>query len=295
MVDRLRVLWDFDDLDGTWERLQQALGQQVSGPERAEVLTQLARVQGLRGKFAAGDQLLDEAEVTAGDSRLARGRMLLERGRLRRSSGDLDAARPLFAAAFDLGTDAAAEALAADAAHMAALAAGDHAEMVAWTRRGVELAERATDPDARYWLGPLFNNLGWACFDAGQYEEALAAFQWALRAREGDPTRPAEIEIARYAVAKTLRVLGRPAAAAALLEKAVAWTRTVGEPDGWFHEELAEAYAALGRQADARQQARLALPLLEVTDASFKDDAGRASRLRALAGEVPAEGIRDRQ
>jgi hypothetical protein len=49
------------------------------------------------------------------------------------------------------------------------------------------------------------------------------------------------------------------------------------------------------RQADARQQARLALPLLEVTDASFKDDAGRASRLRALAAEVPAEGIWDRQ
>jgi tetratricopeptide (TPR) repeat protein len=285
--DRLRVLWDFDDLDGTWERFQQALGQQVSAAERAEVLTQLARVQGLRGNLAAGDQLLDKAASTAGDSRLVHVRVLLERGRLRRSGGDPQAALPLFAAAFDLATEAAEEALAADAAHMAALAAGDHAEMVAWTRRGVELAERATDPDARSWLGPLLNNLGWACFAAGQYEEALAAFQRALRAREGDPGRRTEIEIARYAVAKTLRVLGRPAAAAALLEEAVSWTRTVGEPDGWFHEELAEAYAALGRQADARQQARLALPLLEVADASFKDDAGRASRLRALAEQAP--------
>jgi tetratricopeptide (TPR) repeat protein len=150
----------------------------------------------------------------------------------------------------------------------------------------VELAERATDPDARYWLGPLLNNLGWACFAAGQYEEALAAFQGALRARERDPRQRTEIEIARYALAKTLRVLGRPAAAAALLEEAVAWTRTVGEPDGWFHEELAEAYAALGREADARQQARLALPLLKVADASFKDDTERASRLRALAGQA---------
>ena len=293
MGDRLRVLWDFDDLDGTWERFEQALEQQTSAAERAEVLTQLGRVQGLQGDLAAGDRLLDEAETAAVDSPLARVRVLLERGRLRRSGGDPQAALPLFVAAFDLATEAAEEALAADAAHMAALAAADHSEMVAWTRRGVELAERATDPDVRYWLGPLLNNLGWACFAAGQYEEALEAFQRALRARERDPRRRAEIEIARYPVARTLRVLGRPAAAAALLEEAVAWTRMVGEPDGWFHEELAEAYAALGREADARQQARLALPLLTATDASFKDDAGRASRLRALADEPHAEGIRD--
>jgi hypothetical protein len=123
---------------------------------------------------------------------------------LRRPGWDLGTAPAgvgtLFAAAFDLARVAAAEALAADAAHMAALAAGHHAEMVAWTRPGVELAERATDPDARYWLGPLFNNLNWVCFDAGQYEEALEAFQWTLRARESDPRRPAETEIARYAV-----------------------------------------------------------------------------------------------
>jgi tetratricopeptide (TPR) repeat protein len=286
MGDRLRVLWDFEDLDGSWERFEQALDRQVSAAGRAEVLTQLARVQGLRGNLAAGDRLLDEAETTAADSPLARVRVLLERGRLRRSGGDSQAALPLFAAAFDLATEATEEALAADAAHMAALAAADHSELVAWTRRGVELAERATDPDARYWLGPLLNNLGWACFAAGQYEEALEAFQRALRARERDPRRRAEIEIARYAVAKTLRVLGRPAAAAALLEEAVAWTRTVEEPDGWFHEELAEAYAALGREADARQQARLALPLLKVADTSFTDDTERASRLRALAGQA---------
>jgi tetratricopeptide (TPR) repeat protein len=253
--DRLRVLWDFDDLDGTWERLEQALGRQASAAGRAEVLTQLARVQGLRGDLVAGDRLLDEAETESADSPLARVRVLLERGRLRRSGGDPQSARPLFAAAFDLATEAAEEALAADAAHMAALAAADRSELVAWTRRGVELAERATDPDARYWLGPLLNNLGWASFTAGRYEEALAAFQGALRARERDPSRRAEIEVARYAVAKSLRVLGRPAAAAALLEEAVAWTRTVGEPDGWFHEELAEAYAALGREAHARRQA----------------------------------------
>ncbi len=76
--------------------------------------------------------------------------------------------------------------------------------------------------------------------------------------------------------------VGRPAEAAAQLERAVAWASESGAPDGWFHEELAEDYAALGREEDAREQARLALPLLEAGDPSF--DGERAERLRALAG-----------
>ena len=70
-----------------------------------------------------------------------------------------------------------------------------------------------------------------------------------------------------------------------LLEQAVAWTETAGRPDGWFHEELAENYAALGRESNAREQARLALPLLLETDPSFEKDEERATRLRQLAGE----------
>ena len=90
------------------------------------------------------------------------------------------------------------------------------------------------------------------------------------------------IEIARYAVGKTLRALGRPQEAVTLLERAVAWD----ESDGWFHEELAEDYAALGRDAEAREQARLALPLLLGADPTFAKDEERATRLRRLAGDA---------
>jgi hypothetical protein len=55
-------------------------------------------------------------------------------------------------------------------------------------------------------------------------------------------------------------------------------------PDGWFHEELAEEYAALGRDEVAREQARLALPLLEEVDPTFAEDGERPARLRRLAG-----------
>ena len=195
MSDPLRPLWDFDDLDATEARFH-AL--------RAEALTQLARVQGLRGDYAAGDRLLDEV---AGEDPRVRIRVDLERGRLRRSSGDNEAALPLFERAFAAAVGAAEDWLAGDAAHMAALAAPDRAGFVAWTNRGLELAGRSEA--AAYWAGPLLNNLGWELFDAEEFDQALDAFERALAIRGRDPANPAAIEHAREAVAAARKALGR--------------------------------------------------------------------------------------
>jgi tetratricopeptide (TPR) repeat protein len=279
--DRLRPLWDFDDLDGSERRFRALLADERSAAGRAEVLTQLARVEGLHGHFAEADGLLDEADALAGETLVARARVDLERGRVQRSSGDTSAALRLFESACALASQAGERFVAADAAHMAALAAPDRDGMHAWTQRGIEIAE--SSEEAAYWVGPLLNNLGWAYHEAGEHERALDAFERALAARErtGDPP---QTEIARYAVGKTLRALGRPAEAAELLEQCVAWMGSTGTPDGWFHEELAEDYAALGRHDEAREQALLALPLLEANDPSFTADPERASRLRVVAG-----------
>ena len=58
---------------------------------------------------------------------------------------------------------------------------------------------------ASYWLGPLLNNLGWELYEAGKLDAALDTFERALEAREQEPENQAAIEIARYAVGKTLR------------------------------------------------------------------------------------------
>lgn len=195
MSDPLRPLWDFDDLDATEERFR-AL--------RAEALTQLARVEGLRERFAEGDLLLDEIVE---EDRRVRIRADLERGRLRRSSGDKEAALPLFESAFAAALAAGEDWLAGDAAHMCALAAPDRDGFVAWTKRGIELAE--SSEAAAYWLGPLLNNLGWEHFDAEEYEQALDAFERALEVRLRDPENAAAIEVAREAVAEARRALGR--------------------------------------------------------------------------------------
>jgi tetratricopeptide (TPR) repeat protein len=195
MSDPLRALWDFDDLDATEARFR-AL--------RAEALTQLARVQGLREDYESGDRLLDE--VTEDDARV-RIRVDLERGRLRRSAGDREAALPHFERAFAAAVEAGEDWLAGDSAHMAALAAPDRDGFVAWTNRGLELAE--SSEAAAYWAGPLLNNLGWEHFDAEEYEQALEAFERALEVRDRDPGNPAAIDHARQAVAEARRALGR--------------------------------------------------------------------------------------
>jgi len=281
MTDRLRLHWDFGDLDGSERRLRAALAEEASDAGRAEVLTQLARVDGLRGDFDAGDLVLDEASGLAGESPIASARVDLERGRLRRSSGDLQAAFPLFEASFATANEAGEWFVAADAAHMAALAAPDHDGFVEWTQHGLELGKQHAE--AAYWEGPLLNNLGWERFEARDYEEALAAFEQALAARERDPANAEPIALARYAVGKALRLLGRAEEAIPLLEQAVAWTEAEGEPDGWYHEELAAEFAAVGRTDAAHEHAVLAIPLLERDDPSFAEDPERSASLRALA------------
>ena len=47
MGDRLRPLWDFDDLEASRERFLAQLAEETPDASRAEVLTQLARVESL--------------------------------------------------------------------------------------------------------------------------------------------------------------------------------------------------------------------------------------------------------
>lgn len=277
MGDRLRPLWDFDDLDATESRFRDQLELETSDSGRAGVLTQLARVEGLRGRFEQCDALLDAAETLGG----AEARVALERGRRERSSGRAGAGLVQFAQAYELARSNGEDVIAVDAAHMLAIVGDSEA----WTGRAVEIAGSSDDPGVRYWLGPLYNNLGWSLYEAGDAGGALEAFELALASRERDDARPYEREIARYSVGKALRAVGRAGEAAAALERCVAWAAEAGVEDAYFHEELAEDYAALGRDAEAREHARRALEL--VAD----EDSPRVGRLRELSGATGAGDV----
>jgi len=202
MPDRLRPLWDFDDLDATEARLTAQLESESSDEGRAEVLTQLARVAGLRDDFGGCESLLQQAEPLAGDG-IARVRIELERGRKLRSSGDGAAAMPLFEAAYERARSLGENYLAGDAAHMAAISAPE--QMHEWTQRGLELAE--AEPDAAYWAGPLLNNLGWHYYEACEHERALETFERALEVRRRDPSNAQAIQWAEEAVDEARKAL----------------------------------------------------------------------------------------
>lgn len=264
MADRLRPLWDFGDLDVSEARFRAQLDRETTDAGRAEVLTQLARVEGLRGDFEKCDVLLDEAEALGG----AEIRVLLERGRRIRSSGQPGAGQAQFEQAYELARAGGDDVLAVDAAHMVAIVD----DMEAWTARGVEIAASSDDPGVRYWLGPLYNNVGWSRYEAGDTVGALEAFELALASRVRDDLRPEALAFARYGVGKALRAAGRAQEAAAMLEQCVSLE------DADYHEELAEDYAVLGRADEAREQAERALALIPADG-----DAERITRLRELA------------
>jgi tetratricopeptide (TPR) repeat protein len=207
VADRLRPLWDFEDLDATEQRLRAQVEQEDSDAGRAEVLTQLARVEALRADFEACARLLDEARALAGRSPVANVRIELEHGRMLRSSGDPEAAFPFFRSAFERALDAREHFFAGDAAHMCAIAGSDRDRIEEWTRRGLELSER--ERDAAYWAGPLLNNLGRAYYEAGEYKPALEMFHRALEARERDPDNQIAIVWAKEAIEETRKALGR--------------------------------------------------------------------------------------
>jgi tetratricopeptide (TPR) repeat protein len=121
---------------------------------------------------------------------------------LRRSDGDV-AALPVLEEAFHAALAAGQHFMAGDAAHACALA-GD---MIAWTERGLDVADRY--PAAAYWRGTLLINLGDWHWKRGEYEQSLQAFEAALAAREQETRNPALTEEARRGVARAREAVAR--------------------------------------------------------------------------------------
>jgi tetratricopeptide (TPR) repeat protein len=238
-----------------------------------------ARKLGLAGDFAAGHTLIDQASRLAGDDPEARAICAIERGRLCNSAGDRGKARLLFSEAWQLARQAGAHALAVDAAHMQAIV-GTLDDAVEWT--AAALAHIDEHPVAETWRGPLLNNLGWSYFDAGRFADALALFEQAVELRRSAGEKR-ELRIARYAVIRTLRALGRMEEARRLAEETAAAAAADGAQAPYVLEELAECRALLGDLDGARDSARQALAVLEQDQAFIRNEAERLARLRQLA------------
>ncbi len=227
-----RDLWDFTDPQGSELRLR-TLASASQEPQATHARTQVARALGLQGKYAEGHAVLDGLTVDDPESRV---RLALERGRLLRSAGAPDDARPLFESAATEAHRAGLEELHVDALHMVALVA-DPADRLEAHRAALVWARAASDPAARDWDASLLNNIGMAHADSGDHTRALAAFEDALEACEriGDPART---RVARWMVAWSLRNLGVIDRAREMQLALKVELDALGEHDPYVDEEL---------------------------------------------------------
>jgi tetratricopeptide (TPR) repeat protein len=225
-------LWDFDDPAGSERRFRGA-ADIAEGADRLVLLTQVARALGLQERYDEGHALLDD--LTLNDDEVA-ARVSLERGRLLRSAGDPEAARPHFDAAERSAAEAGLDGLRIDAIHMQALVA-DPADRLAVNERALEIVAQSGDPAARNWDASLLNNIGMVHAEADDFAAALAVFEQALAARErqGDPEG---IRVARWMVAWALRNLGHHADALTMQREIKAELDAEGRSDPFVDEEI---------------------------------------------------------
>lgn len=269
-------LWDYDQPATTEEQFRQRLASASDDDDRLQLLTQIARAQGLQRKFEQAHRTLDSVEAPLRDDLpVARIRYLLERGRVYNSSGAKEQARPLFMQALELAQANQEDFYAVDAAHMLAIVEPPD-EQMAWNLKALELAEMSSEPRAQKWLGSLYNNNGWTYHDLGQYEQALSLFERAAAWREAQGQEK-ETRIARWCVARVLRSLNRIPEALVILREL--------EPvaTGYTYEELGECLLLQGETEAAQPYFARAYEILSQDEWLVANEPQHLQRLRDLA------------
>jgi tetratricopeptide (TPR) repeat protein len=284
-------LWNYDDPAASEARFREQLAAAEPGSAAAvQLLTQIARSQGLQRQFDAAHATLDEAEQRLTDTLpTVRARYLLERGRVFNSSGHQDQAKPFFLRAWELAAAQGDDYYAVDAAHMLGIVEPP-AEAVAWNLKAIAYAEQSSQPRARGWLGSLYNNLGWTLHDQGDYTQALALFEKGVVFRAAKAAEsPKPWRIARWTVARCLRSLGRPAEALSQQQALLAEYAAAGQAsDGYVQEEIGENLLLLGRPAEARPFFADAYAALSQDPWLVEGEPERLARMQALGEGRPA-------
>lgn len=286
-VDTIRIdtLWDYSRPAETEAVFRSLLRESMLASNldyRAELMTQIARTLGLQQRFDAAHALLDSVEhMLPHLPASVRVHYLLERGRVLNSSDQQERASPLFTEAWELAGNAKLDWLAVDAAHMLAIA-GPVEDRAGWNQKAVQLAQGSTDPRARRWLGSLYNNMGWDLYDQKKYDSALVMFDRALAARL-EHKKPREIQIARWCVGKTYRMMGKVDTALAIQKALVQEMESASDGrDGYVYEEFAECLLAMNRGEDAVPYFAKAYFLLAEDAWLTRDEPERLARLKAL-------------
>jgi tetratricopeptide (TPR) repeat protein len=287
-LEHFDKLWNYGDPAGT-EKIFSDLLSIAKGAENQELLPQLlsqiARCQGLQGQFEQAHATLDLAEThLTVETHLARGRILLERGRALNSSGSAEKSIPLFLEALTVARDHDLFYHAVDAAHMLGIVEKPE-RALEWNLKAIAMAEQTSDERARGWLGPLYNNTGWTFHDLGRFDQAMELFQKGYEFRVARGQVP-QARIARYTIARTLRSMERFDEALAMQKEIQAEIESSdAERDGYVCEEIGENLLALGKVEESRIWFAEAWQVLSRDSWVVKNQDEKLEYLKEMAGD----------
>ena len=265
MAIDLTPLWNFDDPIQSEQRFRSALVT-ATGDDAAILQTQIARSYGLRGNFPKAQEILKGLEPglqTA--SAEARTRYWLELGRTYSSAthspesqtpDTKERARQAYKQAFETAESAQLDGLAVDALHMLAFVDTEPADQLKWGLRALALVQASSQSSAKKWEPSLRNNVGYALYQLGRYEEALDQFKRAVVLRERGSDLQAT-RVAYWMVGWTLRALNRIDEALEIQLRLERERQAAGAPSPYVFEELELLYRAKGDEALATHYAAL--------------------------------------
>lgn len=277
------ALWDYDHPDRTEMKFREILLHIPEyEPDFLELLSQIARAQGLQRKIDHAHQTLNQVEkrLGSGPSR-PRIRYLLERGRVFNSSGHPDRARPCFEQALDLAVQITEDFYAVDALHMLAIIS-EPEQSLSLNMQAIQFAERSRDGRARGWLGSLYNNTGWSLHDLGKFEAALEMFRKG-EAWQRSSGKLVQARIAAWCVARTQRSLSRFEDALSRQMELKKEFDSAGEKDGYVFEEIGECLLALNRPEEACSYFSQAFEILSKDMSLVMNEPDRLARLKTLS------------
>ena len=254
MAIDLNSLWNFDDPGQSEQRFRAALAT-AAGDDAIVLQTQIARSYGLRGDFATARQILEGLEPRLpGAGVEARARHALELGRTYASAthppesltpGAKERARAAYKEAYEIARRGELDGLAVDALHMLAFVDTEPADQLRWGQEALAIAQASSQPAARRWEASLRNNIGYALYQLGRYDEALDQFKQAVVLREKGEDAESR-RVAHWMVAWTLRALNRTDEALEIQLRLERERAEAGAPSTYVFEELELLYRAKG-------------------------------------------------
>jgi len=265
MAIDLNPLWNFDDPGQSEQRFRAALAT-ATGDDAIILQTQIARSYGLRGDFAKAREILKglEPQLPAAGAE-ARTRHSLELGRTYASaahppetqtSAAKEQAREAYQRAYEVAKRGELDGLAVDALHMLAFVDTEPADQLKWGQQALAIAQASSQPAAKKWEASLRNNIGYALYQLGRYEEALDQFKQAVVLREkGEDVQATRI--AHWMVGWTLRALNRTDEALEIQLRLEREREAAGAPSPYVFEELELLYRTKGDRERADHYAGL--------------------------------------